>query len=65
MVVRYLLEQGRLAFDRPVTFLVGENGAGKSTLLEGIAVACGFNPEGGTRNFLFFTLGTVSDSGSN
>ena len=41
----------RLAFDSPVTFLVGENGAGKSTLLEGIAVACGFNPEGGTRNF--------------
>ena len=38
----------RLAFDSPVTFLVGENGAGKSTLLEGIAVACGFNPPWGT-----------------
>lgn len=60
MVVRYLLEQGCLAFDRPVTFLVGENGAGKSTLLEGIAVACGFNPEGGTRNFLFSTQDTHS-----
>ena len=63
MVVRYLLEQGCLAFDRPVTFLVGENGAGKSTLLEGIAVACGFNPEGGTRNFLFSTQDTHSPLG--
>jgi len=34
-----------------VTFIVGENGTGKSTLLEAIAVAWGFNPEGGTRNF--------------
>jgi predicted ATPase len=38
-----------------VTFLVGENGSGKSTLLEAIAVICGFNPEGGTRNFRFAT----------
>jgi predicted ATPase len=38
-----------------VTFLVGENGSGKSTLLEAIAVAWGFNPEGGTRNFRFQT----------
>ncbi|HEU4558866.1 MAG TPA: AAA family ATPase [Longimicrobium sp.] len=30
-----------------VTFFVGDNGSGKSTLLEAIAVACGFNPEGG------------------
>ena len=37
----------------PVTFLVGENGTGKSTLLEAIAAAWGFNPEGGSRNFLF------------
>ncbi|GEN32112.1 putative ATPase [Cerasibacillus quisquiliarum] len=36
-----------------VTYIVGENGMGKSTLLEGIAVALGFNPEGGTRNFNF------------
>jgi predicted ATPase len=38
-----------------VTYFVGENGSGKSTLLEAIAVACGFNPEGGTKNFRFGT----------
>jgi predicted ATPase len=32
-----------------VTFLVGENGSGKSTLLEAVAVAAGFNPEGGSK----------------
>ena len=58
--VNYLTEGGVLSFDRPVTFLVGENGTGKSTLLEGIAVACGFNPEGGTRNFSFSTRATHS-----
>lgn len=31
-----------------VTFLVGENGSGKSTVLEGIAIAYGFSPEGGS-----------------
>jgi len=36
-----------------VTFFVGENGSGKSTLLEAIAVAYGFNAEGGSRNFRF------------
>jgi predicted ATPase len=34
-----------------VTFLVGENGSGKSTLVEGIAVAAGFPPEGGSLGF--------------
>jgi predicted ATPase len=38
-----------------VTFIVGENGSGKSTLLEGVAVAAGFNAEGGTKNFRFHT----------
>lgn len=38
-----------------VTFFIGENGSGKSTLLEAIAMACGFNPEGGTKNFKFGT----------
>ena len=44
----------------PVTFLVGENGSGKSTLLEAIAVAYGFNPEGGTRNYNFSTFDSHS-----
>jgi predicted ATPase len=43
-----------------VTFIVGENGMGKSTLLEAIAVAWGFNPEGGTRNFRFSTRASHS-----
>jgi predicted ATPase len=34
-----------------VTFLVGENGSGKSTLIEGLAVAAGFRPEGGSLGF--------------
>jgi predicted ATPase len=38
-----------------VTFLVGENGSGKSTLIEAIAVAAGFNAEGGSKNFNFAT----------
>lgn len=45
----------RLAMHPNVTFLVGENGSGKSTLLEAIAVALGFNAEGGSRNFRFAT----------
>ena len=43
-----------------VTFIVGENGTGKSTLLEAIAVAWGFNPEGGSRNFRFSTRASHS-----
>ncbi len=38
-----------------MTIFIGENGTGKSTLLEAIAVAWGFNPEGGTKNFRFGT----------
>ena len=45
----------RVDFSRPITFFVGENGSGKSTLLEAIAIAEGFNPEGGTRNYRFST----------
>lgn len=44
-----------------VTFFVGENGSGKSTLLEAIAVALGFNPEGGSRNFHFDTRPSHSE----
>ena len=45
----------RLTFSGPVTFFIGENGSGKSTILEAIAVALGFNPEGGSRHFRFGT----------
>ncbi|MBL8606155.1 MAG: AAA family ATPase [Myxococcales bacterium] len=45
----------------PVTYFVGENGAGKSTLLEAIAVAAGFNAEGGSCNFAFSTRATESE----
>jgi len=44
-----------LPFHPNVTFLVGENGSGKSTLIEALAVAWGFNAEGGTKNFNFST----------
>lgn len=44
-----------LKFHPNVTFLVGENGSGKSTLIEALAVAWGFNAEGGTKNFSFAT----------
>ncbi|TWF32804.1 putative ATPase [Chitinophaga polysaccharea] len=44
-----------MKFHPKVTYLSGENGMGKSTLIEAIAVACGFNPEGGSRNFTFAT----------
>jgi len=50
-----------LDLDPKVTFLVGDNGAGKSTLIEAIAVAAGFNAEGGTKNFNFTTRRSESD----
>lgn len=59
--VAWLSEQGELPFSSAVTFFVGENGTGKSTLLEAIAVACGFNPEGGSRNASFSTEQTHSE----
>ena len=45
-----------LDFNSNVSFFVGENGSGKSTLLEAMAIASGFNPEGGTKNYSFFTI---------
>ena len=38
-----------------VTLLAGENGSGKSTLVEAIAVAAGFNAEGGSRHMTVST----------
>lgn len=48
-------------FESRFLFFVGENGTGKSTLLEAIAVAFGFNPEGGSRDFSFSTKSSHSD----
>ena len=50
-----------LDFNSNVTFFVGENGSGKSTLLEAMAIACGFNPEGGTKNYSFSTYDSHSE----
>jgi predicted ATPase len=43
----------RLRFSKPVTFLVGENGSGKSTLLEALAERCGFDAMGGHKQHQF------------
>ena len=50
-----------IPFNSPVTYFAGENGTGKSTILEGIAVAYGFNPEGGSRNYSFSTYDSHSE----
>ena len=49
----FLNDLNMLKIHPQVTFFVGENGMGKSTLIEAIAVASGFNAEGGTKNFNF------------
>ncbi len=59
--IQYLTDHKRLSLSSTVTFFVGENGTGKSTLLEAIAIAYGFNPEGGTKNFLFSTNNSHSE----
>ena len=51
----------RISFHKPVTFFVGENGSGKSTLLEAMAIAEGFNSEGGTKNYAFSTYDSHSE----
>ena len=60
-VIKYLEENKELDFSSNITFFVGENGTGKSTLLEAMAVAYGFNAEGGTINFSFSTKDTHSE----
>lgn len=57
-VIRALDE---LELTTPVTFIIGENGSGKSTLIEAIAVASGFNAEGGSKNFRFETHASTSE----
>ncbi|QHI72793.1 AAA family ATPase [Aminipila terrae] len=59
--IKYLINNKSISFSSNVTFFVGENGTGKSTLLEAIAVAYGFNAEGGTKNFNFSTNKTHSE----
>ncbi|MHC6229407.1 AAA family ATPase [Arthrobacter sp. MMS24-T111] len=44
----------------PATILVGENGSGKSTLVEGIALAYGLSPEGGSTGARHTTRPTES-----
>jgi len=53
-----------ITFDQ-VTVLAGDNGTGKSTLVEALAVAAGFNAEGGSRNLNFETYATHSELGDN
>ena len=50
-----------IEFHPDVTFFVGENGSGKSTFIEAIAVALGFNAEGGTKQSTFATTRTHSE----
>ncbi len=58
--IEALKQVNELPFHKNITFFVGENGSGKSTLLEAIAVAYGFNPEGGTKNYHFSTYDSHS-----
>ena len=60
-VIKHLSKAKFMSFTSNITFFVGENGTGKSTLLEAIAVAYGFNAEGGTKNFHFSTNKTHSE----
>lgn len=62
-VVAQLAHGGALDLDPGVTFLVGDNGTGKSTLVEALAVAAGFNAEGGSQSFRFATRATESSLG--
>lgn len=57
--VAQVLREG-IDLDPGVTFLVGENGSGKSTLVEGIAIAYGLSPEGGSRQARHRTRATES-----
>ncbi len=51
----------KLDLSAPVTLLAGENGSGKSTLIEALAVAAGFNAEGGSKNMTVVTRPSHSE----
>ena len=51
----------RLDFHPAITFFTGENGAGKSTVLEALALALGYNAEGGSKFAHFQTADTRDD----
>lgn len=53
-----------MKIESPVTFFVGENGSGKSTLLEAIAISCGFNPEGGSRVTVYYSIPFTNITGN-
>lgn len=57
--VAQLLTDG-LDLSPGVTFLIGENGTGKSTLVEGIAIAYGLSPEGGSTHARLTTRASES-----
>ena len=59
--IEVLKNMQSLQLCKPITIFTGENGSGKSTLLEAIAVAYGFNPEGGTKNYNFSTYDSHSE----
>ncbi|MGH3631873.1 MAG: AAA family ATPase [Sciscionella sp.] len=61
--MRQLDRMGGLDLDPGATFLVGDNGTGKSTLVEALAVAAGFNAEGGSQSFRFATRASESSLG--
>jgi predicted ATPase len=53
-------QMSELQLGPEVTLLAGENGSGKSTLVEAVAVALGFNAEGGSRNMSVSTRASHS-----
>ncbi len=58
--VKHVIREGGIILTEPITFFIGENGVGKSTMIEAVATAAGFNPEGGTKNYRFFTADSHS-----
>lgn len=66
MTVPAVAQLVRDGLDLPpgVTFLVGENGSGKSTIVEGVAMAFGLSPEGGSAQGRHSTRPTESPLGS-